>query len=182
MERQQRFQHKVGSSRSRPQALEGSAALLFMPCRPPLHKVERPHCICNMQTLLALLPGHSHLPLHLCEPCVAAFQALRSFQSHQCYMMSHLAVTMTSIWPFRQRTSIAQSWQSAASTVKRSSSVWHHEQLRRITQPTSSSEEVSTFQKTTFSQTANGELTSVPSGRVAVVVVGNMSQCEADCL
>lgn len=86
---------------------------MLMCCRPSLHKLARPHCICRMQAILALLRSLPFL--------TAALQrtALRPLKSHQCYIMSHPLVTMTSIWRARQRTAIAHAWQTGAAQTGR---------------------------------------------------------------
>ena len=134
-----------------------------MPCRPSLHKVERPHCICNMQASLSCFVTRTLSPT--ASPLRAA---------HGCFASISLVPKppiLRDIAPdrhhdldvrFQQQTSIARSWPRAASTVRPSDRPNNydvsHNQLQAQKKSALSGKQPQ----------QNGELTSVPSGKATV--------------
>ena len=184
MGRQQRFQHKVGSSRSRPPALEGGAAfLLFMPCRPSLHRVERPHCICNMQASLSCF---------VTRPLSPTASPLRA--AHSCFASTSLvpkSPILRDVAPDRHHDlDVALSAANKHCSVMAKGSK-HGETIRSSLDLAPRT--ITTYHTTNFTlrrsqhfpqnnhiKTANS--LAYRAARRPLVVVGKRSQHEADCL
>lgn len=167
---QQRSQHKVGSSRSSVRQLEGRAAFLFISCSPALHKLERPHCICNMQAILALLTyrfarlrtahGGFTSASSMQKPPMLPLVARSRLHGLDLRTTAHIAHGRVQQ---RRPRDMMCTW-SRLDGVRTSPPLrrgWH---LRHVTQRASSAEEVASFQKAIHIHQTNGEPTSAPSG------------------